>query len=141
MIFVPDCYSFNLSVFLFLTTFAKPFFLFFTETQDSEAADSNDVTCSRVPDLDSSEYSNFWLRRNCYTQTNYICAVYLSPNSTDYPIFFLFFIQEWSTYYASLMSLKSPFLEILVVTTAIGFLLISKIQLVNKSSTLLSSIA
>ena len=92
---------------------AKPHLLFLTETQLSESTDSNpfsvpsyflytrfkakggccvyvhsSITCSRVPELDSSEFSTIWLRLSCHSLTKYICAVYLSPNSTDYTKFF-----------------------------------------------------
>ena len=85
---------------------SKPHLLFLTETQLSEATDSkpfsvpsyflyprfkakggccvyvrNDLSCSRVPELDSSEFSTLWLRLSCHSLTKYICAVYLSPNS------------------------------------------------------------
>ncbi len=48
----------------------------------------NDITCSRPHHLDSSEFSTIWVKLNCYSITKYICAVYLSPNSTDYVRFF-----------------------------------------------------
>ena len=91
----------------------KPHLLFLTETQVSGNTDSNlysvpsyylyprfhskagccvyvrnDITCSRAHNLDSSEFSTIWLRLNCHSSTKYICAVYLSPNSTDYIKFF-----------------------------------------------------
>ena len=92
---------------------SKPHLLFLTETQVCEATDSNlysvpsyylypkfqskagccayvrnDITCSRAHDLDSSEFSTIWLRLHCHSITKYICAVYLSPNSTNYVKFF-----------------------------------------------------
>ncbi|MPC40599.1 hypothetical protein E2C01_034161 [Portunus trituberculatus] len=87
----------------------KPHHLFLTETQLSGATDSspfsvssyflyshfysktgccvyvrNDLTCSRAHGLESSEFSTIWLRLNSHSQTKFICAVYLSPNSSDY---------------------------------------------------------
>ena len=91
----------------------KPHLLFLTETQVSEHSDCNrfsipsyflyphfrakggccvyvrnDLTCSRVPELDSPEFSTLWLRLKCHSQTKYLCAVYLSPNSTNFQNFF-----------------------------------------------------
>ena len=92
---------------------AKPHLLFLTETQVSVATDStpfsvpsyflythfqtkagccvyvrNDITCSRAPALETSEFSTVWLRLQSHSLTKYICAVYLSPNSSDYVKFF-----------------------------------------------------
>jgi hypothetical protein len=92
---------------------SKPQILFLTETQVSEGSDSNlysissycmypkfsskggccayvrnDVICSRVSELESLEFSTLWLRLSCQSTTKFICSVYLSPNSTDYPKFF-----------------------------------------------------
>ena len=92
---------------------SKPHLLFLTETQVSVATDStlysvpsyflypkfhskagccvyvrNDITCSRAHQLDSSEFSTIWLKVNCHSLTKYFCAVYLSPNSTNYTRFF-----------------------------------------------------
>ena len=92
---------------------AKPHLLFLTETQVSVATDSrpfsvpsyflyshfqtkagccvyvrNDITCSRAPALESSEFSTIWLRLQSHSITKFICAVYLSPNSSDYVKFF-----------------------------------------------------
>ena len=91
----------------------KPHLLFLTETQLSEATDCspysvpsyylyphfrsksgccvyvrNDISCSRAHDLESSEFSTIWLRLQCHFSTKFICAVYLSPNSSDYVKFF-----------------------------------------------------
>ena len=91
----------------------KPHLLFLTETQVSEATDSspysvpsyflysqfqskagccvyvrNDITCSRAHALESSEFSTIWLRLQCHSHTKFICAVYLSPNASDYVKFF-----------------------------------------------------
>ncbi|XP_063889700.1 uncharacterized protein LOC135116266 [Scylla paramamosain] len=92
---------------------SKPHLLFLTETQVSEATDSssfsvpsyflyphfqfkagccvyvrNDLTCSRAHALESSEFSTIWLRLQSHSHTKFICAVYLSPNSSDYKKFF-----------------------------------------------------
>ena len=48
----------------------------------------NDITRSRAHNLESSEFSTIWLRLQCHSLTKYICAVYLSPNSSDYVKFF-----------------------------------------------------
>ncbi|MPC56802.1 hypothetical protein E2C01_050769 [Portunus trituberculatus] len=81
---------------------------FFTETQLSEATDnspfsvpsyfvyshfcskvgcyvymSNDLTCSHAHALESSEFSAIWLRLKSHSLTKFICAVYLSPNSSS----------------------------------------------------------
>ena len=48
----------------------------------------NDITCSRAPALESSEFSTIWLRLQSHSSTKFICAVYLSPNSSDYVKFF-----------------------------------------------------
>ena len=81
---------------------AKPDLLFLTETQLGEATDSrpysvpsyflytnfkakggccvyvrNNISCSRVPDCDSSEFSTLWLRLTSNSLTRYFCAVYL----------------------------------------------------------------
>jgi exonuclease III len=114
---------------------SKPHLLFLTETQMSELADSNpfsvdsyclytqfsskggccayvrnDVTCSRVSNLESSEFSTLWLRLSCQSTTKFICAVYLSPNSTDYPKFFNYLNSKIE----HILSL-SPFSEIIIL--------------------------
>ena len=91
----------------------KPHLLFLTETQLSVTTDSNpfsvpsyflyphfqskasccayvhnDITCSRAPNLESSEFSTIWLTLQFHSLTKLICAVYLSPNSSDYVKFF-----------------------------------------------------
>ena len=48
----------------------------------------NDITCSRAHALESSEFSTIWLRLQSHSLTKFICAVYLSPNSSDYRKFF-----------------------------------------------------
>ncbi|KAK8395869.1 hypothetical protein O3P69_005762 [Scylla paramamosain] len=48
----------------------------------------NDLTCSRAHALESSEFSTIWLRLQSHSHTKFICAVYLSPNSSDYKKFF-----------------------------------------------------
>ena len=88
-------------------------FLFLTETQLSVTTDSNlfsvpsyflyphfqtkadccayvrnNITCSRAHNLESSEFSTICLRLQCHSLTKFICAVYLSPNSSDYVKFF-----------------------------------------------------
>ena len=114
---------------------ANPDLLFLTETQVSEATSSNpfsvssyylypnfkakggccvyvhnNLTCSRVPDLDSSEFSTIWLRLSCHSLTKYFCAVYLSPNSTDYPKFF-----DYLTSKVEHILSTSPFSEISIL--------------------------
>ncbi|MPC84149.1 hypothetical protein E2C01_078877 [Portunus trituberculatus] len=44
----------------------------------------NDLTCSHTHALESSEFSTIWLRLNSHSLTKFICAVYLSSNSSDY---------------------------------------------------------
>ena len=93
--------------------FDKPHLLFLTETQVAEGCDSNpfsvpsyslyshfsfkrgccayvrnDVSCSRVSDLESPDFSTLWLRLSSHSSTKFICCVYLSPNSTNYNAFF-----------------------------------------------------
>ena len=93
-------------------SFTKPNLHFLTETQLSVTTDNspfsvpsyffylhfqskagcctyvrNDITCSRAHNLESSEFS-IWLRLQCHSLTKSICAVYLSPNSSDYAKFF-----------------------------------------------------
>ena len=114
---------------------SQPHLLFLTETQVSEATDSkpfsvssyylyprfrakggccvyvrNNLTCSRVPDLESSEFSTLWLRLNCHSLNKYICAVYLSPNSTDFPKFF-----DYLTSKVEHILSHSPFSEISIL--------------------------
>ena len=92
---------------------SKPHLLFLTETQISVDTDSkpfsvssyylyprfqskagccvyvrSDITCSRAPGLESSEFSTIWLRLQCHSLTKFFCAVYLSPNSSNYVKFF-----------------------------------------------------
>ena len=43
---------------------------------------------ARAHNLESSEFSTIWLKLQCHSLTKYICAVYLSPNSSDYVKFF-----------------------------------------------------
>ncbi|MPC45702.1 hypothetical protein E2C01_039408 [Portunus trituberculatus] len=95
-------------------SFTKPHLLFITKTQLSEATDSNpfsfpsysfysnfcskagcciyvrnDLTCSCAHALESFEFSTTWRRLNSHSLPNFICAVYLSPNSYDYKIYIL----------------------------------------------------
>ncbi|MPC08765.1 hypothetical protein E2C01_001356 [Portunus trituberculatus] len=46
------------------------------------------MTCSRAHALESSKSSSIWLRLNSHCLTKFICAVYLSPNSSNYSKFF-----------------------------------------------------
>ena len=48
----------------------------------------NDITCSRAHALESSKFSTIWLRLQSHYLTKFFCAVYLSPNSSDYRKFF-----------------------------------------------------
>ncbi|MPC19996.1 hypothetical protein E2C01_012926 [Portunus trituberculatus] len=48
----------------------------------------NELTCFREHALESSEFSTIWLRLNTPSITKFICAVYLSTNSSDYIKFF-----------------------------------------------------
>ncbi|MPC74323.1 hypothetical protein E2C01_068680 [Portunus trituberculatus] len=48
----------------------------------------NDLSCSCTHALKSSEFSTIWLRLKGRSLTKFICAVYLSPNSSDYSEFF-----------------------------------------------------
>ena len=113
----------------------KPHLLFLTETQVSKTTDSNpysvpsyflysqfqhkggccvyvrnDLICSRVPELDSSVFSTLWLRLTCSSSTKYICAVYLSPNSTDYQKFF-----DYLNSKVEHILSKFPFSEIIIL--------------------------
>ena len=92
---------------------SRPHLLFLTKTQVSECSDSklysvssyclfpqfsakggwcayanSDSVCSRVSNLESSEFSTLWLKLSCNSTTKFISFAYLSPNSTDYPKFF-----------------------------------------------------
>ena len=114
---------------------SKPHLLFLTETQLLECADSkpysvtsyclypqfsakggccayvrNDVICSRVSNLESPEFSTLWLKLSCNSTTKFICSVYLSPNSTDYPKFFDYLNSKIEHILSS-----SPFSEIIVL--------------------------
>src|SRR6201990_1347100 len=114
---------------------SRPHLLFLTETQVLECADSkpysvtsyclypqfsakggccayvrNDVICSRVSDLESPEFSTLWLKLSCNSTTKFICSVYLSPNSTDYPKFFDYLNSKIEPILSS-----SPFSEIIVL--------------------------
>ncbi|MPC45069.1 hypothetical protein E2C01_038754 [Portunus trituberculatus] len=128
----------------------KPHLLFLTKTQLSEAIDSpfsvpsyflyshfhskagccvyvrNDLTCSCAHALESSEFSTIWLRLNSHSQTKFICAVYLSPNSSDYSKFF-----DYLTSKAEHILFFYPFAEISMFTTSFGFHLPSLTILVN----------
>ncbi|KAL7646845.1 UNVERIFIED_CONTAM: hypothetical protein RMT77_002101 [Armadillidium vulgare] len=114
---------------------SKPHLLFLTETQVSGCSDSkpysvssyclypqfsakggccayvcNDVVCSRVSNLESSEFSTLWLKLSCNSTTKFICSVYLSPNSTDYPKFFDYLNSKIEHILSS-----SPFSEIIIL--------------------------
>ena len=114
---------------------SRPHLLFLTETQVSECSDSkpysvssyclypqfsakggccayvrNDVVCSRVSNLESSEFSTLWLKLSCNSTTKFICSVYLSPNSTDYPKFFHYLNSKIEHILSS-----SPFSEIIIL--------------------------
>src|ERR1044072_281718 len=113
---------------------SRPHLLFLTETEMFERSDSkpysvssyclyphfsakggccayvrNDVVCSRVSNLESSEFSTLWLRLSCHSTTKFICSVYLSPNSTDYPKFFDYLNSKIEHILSS-----SPFSEIII---------------------------
>src|ERR1700755_2927481 len=114
---------------------SRPHFLFLTETQVSECSDSkpysvssyclypqfsakggccayvrNDFVCSRVSNFDASEFSTLWLKLSCNSTTKFICSVYLSPNSTDYPKLFDYLNSKIEHILSS-----SPFSEIIVL--------------------------
>src|ERR1700755_888472 len=114
---------------------SRPHLLFLAETQVSECSDSkpysvssyclypqfsakggccayvrNDVVCSRVSNLESSEFSTLWLKLSCNSTTKFICSVYLSPNSTDYPKFFDYLNSKIEHILSS-----SPFSEIIIL--------------------------
>ncbi|KAL7640560.1 UNVERIFIED_CONTAM: hypothetical protein RMT77_008835 [Armadillidium vulgare] len=113
---------------------SRPHLLFLTETQVSECSESklysvssyclypqfsakggccayvsNDVVCSRVSNLESSEFSTLWLKLSCNSTTKLICSVYLSPNSTDSPKFF----DNLNSKIEHILS-SSPFSEIII---------------------------
>src|SRR6201990_1813685 len=113
----------------------RPHLLFLTETQMFERSDSKpysvsyyclypqfsakggcctyvrkDVACSRVSNLESSEFSTLWLKLSCNSTTKFICSVYLSPNSTDYPKFFDYLNSKIEHILSS-----SPFSEIIIL--------------------------
>ena len=54
----------------------------------------NEITCSCAHNLESSEFSTIWLRPQCHSLCKFICAVYLSPNSSDYVTFFDYFTSK-----------------------------------------------
>ena len=141
----------------------KSHLLFLTETQLSVTTDSspfsvpsyflylhfqskagcceyvrNDINCSRAHNLESSEFSTIWLWLQCHSLTIFICAVYFSPNSSDYVNFF-----DYLTSKVEHMLFHFPYAEIFILgvsmfTTSFGFHLLSLTNLVNKPSTLLS---
>src|ERR1700755_743886 len=113
----------------------RPHLLFLTETQMFDRSDNkpysvfyyclylqfsakggccayvrNDVVCSRVSNLESSEFSTLWLRLSCHSTTKFIYSVYLSPNSTDYPKFFDYLNSKIEDILSS-----SPFCEIIIL--------------------------
>lgn len=45
----------------------------------------NDLTCSVVPEIDSSEFNTLWLQLASFSHTKYVCAVYLSPHIINFP--------------------------------------------------------
>ena len=114
---------------------AKPHLLFLTETQVSDSSSSdhftvssyclysnflfkggccvyvrNDVSCFRVPKLETSDFSTLWLRLSNHSSTKYICCVYLSPNSTNYARFFDYLNSKVEHILSS-----SPFSEIIIL--------------------------
>ncbi|MPC23419.1 hypothetical protein E2C01_016466 [Portunus trituberculatus] len=54
----------------------------------------SDLTCSRAHVLESFEFSTIWLRLKSHSLTRFICAVYLSSNSSDYSKFFDYLSSE-----------------------------------------------
>ncbi|MPC20839.1 hypothetical protein E2C01_013799 [Portunus trituberculatus] len=48
----------------------------------------NDLTCSHAHALESYEFFTILLRLNSHSISKFICAVYFSPNSSDYSKFF-----------------------------------------------------
>ena len=69
-----------------------------------------DVSCSRVSNLESSIFSTLWLRLSCQSTTKFICCVYLSPTTTDYPKFF----QYLNSKLEHIISI-SPFSEVIIL--------------------------
>jgi hypothetical protein len=113
----------------------KPHILVLTETQIHDQSDSDpysvnkyclhpkfkfkggccayvrdDVVCSRIPDLESSAFSTLWLRLSCQSTTKFICSVYRSPNSDDYPAFFDYLNSKLEVILSS-----NPFSEIVIL--------------------------
>ena len=97
----------------------KPHLLFLNETQLSVTTDSNpfsvpsyllyphfqskadccpyvrnDITCSRAHNLESSEFSTIWIRLQYHSLIKFICAVYLSPKTSDYVKFFYYLFSK-----------------------------------------------
>ena len=70
----------------------------------------NDITCSRVHNLESSKFSTIWLRLQCHSLTKFICAVYLSPNSSDYVKFF-----DYLTFNVEYILSHFPYAEISIL--------------------------
>ncbi|MPC91206.1 hypothetical protein E2C01_086225 [Portunus trituberculatus] len=70
----------------------------------------NDLTCSRAHALQSVEFSAIWLRLNSHSLTKFICAVYLSPNFSNYTKFFDYVTSKVEF----ILSLK-PFVEISIL--------------------------
>ncbi|MPC30347.1 hypothetical protein E2C01_023609 [Portunus trituberculatus] len=86
-------------------------FFFLTKTQLSEANDSSPFSVpsyflyphfcskagccvSRTHAIESSKFSTIWLQLNSHSLSKFICAVYLSPNSSDYSKFFDFLTRK-----------------------------------------------
>ncbi|MPC38881.1 hypothetical protein E2C01_032397 [Portunus trituberculatus] len=76
----------------------------------------NDLTCSRAHILDTPSFSLIFLRLNSHSLTKFICAVYLSPNSSYYSKFF----DNLTSKVEHILSLY-PFPKI-SITTALAFL-------------------
>ena len=72
---------------------------------------------------------------HCKSLTKFICAVYLSPNSSDYVKFF-----DYMSSKVEYILSHFPYAEISILGDIIsfGYQLISLTKMVNKSSTLLS---
>ena len=72
---------------IFSSPFSVPFFFLYSHFRFKAGCCAyvrNKITCSHAHALESSEFSTIWRIINCHSTTKFFCAVYRSPNSSDY---------------------------------------------------------
>ena len=123
----------------------KPHILFLTETQISGKTSTNhlllpgyelissfrlrggvcayvrnNLSCTRIPDLETGRKDILWLKLSFRAATKFICCVYRSPSDNNYNELFDIFLKKLTTEFQKFLLQKSLFLATLMYTTKNG---------------------